>query len=312
MDKVLAMLGADKLDEAQQKEIKETLETIIESKATEIAVTKVDEQVTEKETALKEEYDKKMEEYKDDITSKFSNFVDSILDEELKIPEKVLEFARKGELYTDLVDQFKIRLSIDEGLLDSETKEVLTEAKTEIERLKGELNETTKKSLDLEKDAQEMAAHIYLRQKCDGLTEAQKKHVIDLLGDVTVKEEIDKKFDIIRESSFGISDEKVDEKDDKKDDKKEDVEKTDETQKYECPECGAIEEVKTEEEGDGVKCPECGTAMKVAKESDDSKDGKGKKEVKADEEDKDKKKVDEDGKTPWDLMQESWISQLNG
>ena len=310
MDKVLEMLGADKLDEAQQKEIKETLETIIESKATEIAKTKVDEQVTEKETALKEEYEKKFDEYKEDITSKFSNFVDSILDEELKIPEKVMEFARKGELYTDLVEQFKIRLSIDEGLLDSETKEVLTEAKDEIERLKGELNETTKKSLDLEKDAQEMAAHIYLRQKCDGLTEAQKKHVIDLLGDCTVKEEIDKKFDIIKESSFGITE--ADKKDDKKDDKKEDVDKTEETQKYECPECGAIEEVKAEEAGDGVKCPECGTGMKVAKESDDKEDGKGSKETKkADEEDKDKKKVDEET-TPWDDLQSSWISQING
>lgn len=308
MDKVLEMLGADKLDEAQKVKIKETLETIIESKATEIAKTQVDEQVSEKETSLKEEYEKKFDEYKEDITSKFSNFVDSIIDEELKIPEPVMEFARKGELYTDLVDQFKIRLSIDEGLLDEETKKVLKEAKDEIIRLKSEVNESTKKSLDLEKDAQEMAAHIYLRQKCDGLTEAQKKHVIDLLGDVTVKEEIDKKFDIIRESSFGITES---DKEDKKDDKKEEVEKTEETQKYECPECGTIEEIKAEEAGDGVKCPECGTGMKVAKESDDS-EGKGSKEVKTDEEDKDKKKVDESEKSPWDAQMDGWISQLNG
>jgi hypothetical protein len=53
----------------------------------------------------------------------------------MTIPDKVLEYARKGELYSDLIEQFKVRLGVDEGLLDEEVKALLKEAKTEIQIL---------------------------------------------------------------------------------------------------------------------------------------------------------------------------------
>ena len=83
---------------------------------------RADSLLGEEKERLVTEYETKFEDYKKDITSKFSNFVDSVLDQELTIPEKVMEYARKGELYTDLVEQFKIRIGIDEGVLDEEAK----------------------------------------------------------------------------------------------------------------------------------------------------------------------------------------------
>ncbi|NIQ07682.1 MAG: hypothetical protein GWO20_18795, partial [Candidatus Korarchaeota archaeon] len=109
------------------------LTTIIDTKANEIAESKVEEALVSEKEKLVEEFEEKFEDYKEDVTSKFSNFVDGILEEEMVIPEKIVRYARLGELYEDLIDQFKVRLAIDEGLLDAEVKGMLGEAKEEIQ-----------------------------------------------------------------------------------------------------------------------------------------------------------------------------------
>ena len=214
MDKLLKMLGVAKLDEAAQSDIKEKITDIIEVQASALVETKLQE---EKER-LVDLYEGKFDEYKEDITSKFSNFVDSVLDEEMNIPTKVLEYAKKGELYDDLIEQFKIRLSIDEGLLDNEVKSILKEAKDEIQKLRDDLDKNISEGLDIKKDAQEMASELYLRQKCDGLTESQKKHVLNMLEGIVEKSEIDRKFKIIIEAYDEDDDNDDDDKKKKEDD----------------------------------------------------------------------------------------------
>jgi len=199
IEKVLEMLGVEKIDESKQTEIKDTLSTIIEARATELAKGKVDESLKVEKEKLVEEFEKKFDTYKDDVTSKFSNFVDSILEEEMVIPEKIVKYARLGELYEDLIEQFKVRLAIDEGLLDTEVKGILKEAKEEILSLRKEVNELTGTKLELEKDARDLATNIYLRKKCDGMTESQKTAVMGILEGAS-KADIDKKFNVIVES----------------------------------------------------------------------------------------------------------------
>ncbi|KFZ25536.1 MAG: hypothetical protein KQ78_02269 [Candidatus Izimaplasma bacterium HR2] len=199
IEKIIEMLGVEKLDESKQSEIKETLATIIETKAQEIADVKIEESVVLEKEKLVEEFETKFEDYKEDVTSKFSSFVDNILEEEMVIPDKIVKYARLGELYEDLIDQFKVRLAIDEGLLDTEVKGILKEAKDEIQNLRNEVNETTGKNLQLEKDATEMATNIFLRKKCDGLTEGQKTSIMSIL-EGSSKDDIEKKFNIVLES----------------------------------------------------------------------------------------------------------------
>jgi len=219
MDKLLEMLGVGKLDEAAQTKIKDKLQTIIEVKAKELSQNSLKE---EKE-ALIETYETKFEEYKDEITSKFSNFLDSVIDEEMVIPEKIQEYARKGELYDDLIEQFKIRLSVDQGLLDEEVKGLLKEAKDEIVSLRSDLDKKTAKELELMQDAQEMASELYIKEKCEGLTEVQKERVYSILEGITDKEEIDKKFNVIVEKDEEDEDDnKKDEDEDEDEDKKKD------------------------------------------------------------------------------------------
>lgn len=199
LTKVLEMLGAEKLDEAKQVTITETLTTIIEAKAKELSKEITEKVIAEEKEAMVSEFETKFNNYKEDVTSKFSNFVDSVLDEEMMIPEKVVRFARLGELYEDLIQQFKVRLAVDEGALSEEVKGMLSEAKTEITSLRKTVNELTGKTIEYEKDAKEMATHIYLRKKTDGLTESQKATVLDVLEGADMAT-IDKKFDVIVES----------------------------------------------------------------------------------------------------------------
>jgi hypothetical protein len=215
MDKLLEMLGVQKLDEQEQEAIKEKLNTLIELKAKEA----VDEMLQAEKDKLIERYEEKFDAYKEDITTKFSNFVDDILESEMAIPEKVLEYARKGELYSDLIEQFKVRLGVDEGLLDEEVKALLKEAKKEIQDLRKQLDDTIAEKLEVKGDAQDLASQLYVRKKCDGMTVEQSTHVMAMLEGVKDKAEIDRKFDIIVEA-YGNGNGNDEDDDDEDDDKK--------------------------------------------------------------------------------------------
>ena len=292
MDKIFEILGIERLDEGKQVELKETLKTVIDIKATEIAESKVQALLGDAKTKLKEEYEVKFDEYRDSLTSKFSNFVDSVLDEEMVIPENVIKFARQGELYHELIEQFKTRLAIDEGMISAEVRAMLKEAKGEIEALREKLDESKGVNLNLEKDASEMAAQLYVREKCDGLTESQKKHVISLLGDEIVKESIDKKYDIIVKT-MGLIKEDAD--------KDGDADAADPGEVYEmkCESCGNTENVK--DKMDEMECPECGATMKPG---ETVKEGKA--EVKSD------KKPLNEGKSPWETYKSIWLKSIKG
>jgi hypothetical protein len=273
LKKLLELLGVDKLDEDKQDEIKDALKTIIDTRAKEEA----EGLLKDEKEALVEKMEDRFEEYKKEITSKFSNFVDSVLEEELVIPEKVLEYARKGELYNELIEQFKIRLAIDEGLLDDEVKDLLREAKKEILSLREKMNNLMDDKLELELEAQKLDAEMHLRKKTDGLTEAKKLKVFDLLEGVTDKEEIDKKLPLIVESL------KVTEQEDKEDETVE--------EETECPECG-----KMIPEGE-QKCPECDYEMKESRVDVEEK------------EEEDEEIVTED-KSPFDEFLEGYTKTL--
>ena len=85
-------------------------------------------------------------------------------------------------------------------MLDEEVKGLLKEAKAEILKLRGNLDESIAKQLETVNDAQELAAELYLRRKCDGLTEGQKKRVLEMLSGIKDRAEIDRKFDIVLET----------------------------------------------------------------------------------------------------------------
>lgn len=238
LEQIQEKLGIEKLDEEKQKEIKQYLEETIDLKAKE----KADEKIEEEKNKLVEQYEEKFNEYKEDITSKFSDFVDNIMEKELQIPEKVQEYARIGERYQPILEQLKTMMAIDEGQFDEEAKDLIKESRDEIVKMKDKINNLTSENMELKKDAQEMAANIYLREKCEGLTESKKKRVMRLLEDVTSKDEIDRKFDLVVEN---YSDKELSEK------------------TMYCSECD--KEYEIDEENDDATCPDCGAELSEKK-----------------------------------------------
>lgn len=249
LEKVYEILQINQLDESQQEDIKSKIDEVVEMKAKEIAKDtskKVNEEIKEE---LQEEYEKKFEDYKNDITSKFSNFLDEVLEQELQIPEKVYEYAKKGELYYDVMEQLKSRMAIEEGVLDDEVKGILKEAKEEITDLKKQVNKEKQNRMELQEDAKDMATDIYLRKKCDGLPEKKKEKMMNLLEDAKTIEEIDRKFDLMFETIK--SSDMVTEK------------------KMYCKECGT--EVDVDEESEEQSCPECSGNLTTKKEESTSR-----------------------------------------
>lgn len=199
LSKVIEMLGVDKLDESKQSEVVSALETIIEAKVVEKSKAIIEKIVAEEKETIIEQYEAKFETYKEDITSKFSGFVDSILEEEVVIPEKIQRYAKVGEMYEGVINQLKVTMAIDEGILDEEVKGLLKEAKDEIVELREAKETLEAERTELLEDAKELSRHLYLSKKCEGLDESKKSVIMTILEGAS-KEDIDKKFDLIKES----------------------------------------------------------------------------------------------------------------
>lgn len=203
LKKIMELLKIDQLDESVQSELTKFLTNLVDvkvqEKVEELKTAAIDEAKTVKMTELSEQF----EEFKKDFVSKFSIFVDGVLDEEMELPEKLVEFARKGELYDDLIEQFKVRLGIDEGKLDEEAKKLLAEAKDEIEEKDEKINALMSEALEHKTAAQKFATELYVQRKVSGLTESQKTKAIALLEGFKTKEDIDNKFEAIRDIIIG-------------------------------------------------------------------------------------------------------------
>lgn len=204
---ILKMLGVDKLDESKQSEITTKLNDMIQLKISEGVL----EKETEFKTKLTEAYEEKFETYKNDISEKFSDFVDGVLEEELTIPEKIKEFAKIGEKYQPIIEKFKVMIGYEEGSIDEDVKNIMKEAKDEIISKTNDNDKLVSENMKLNDNVKNLEAKIYISEKCDELTVPQKIKAMKLLEGITDKEEIDRKINIIIEDK----DDKL-EKEDKK------------------------------------------------------------------------------------------------
>lgn len=245
-----------------EKSIAEEIDTKVQEKAQIIAEEIANQELEKAKNELNEEYEEKFEEYKQMISEKFSDFVDKTLDEELQIPDEIKEYARKGQLYSDLIDQLKVRVGIDEGKLDEEARDLIREARDEIIKLKDRLNEIEGTNIDLSTSNKKLSGELYARKKCDGLTESQKARALKLLEGLSTTEEIDSKFDIIVESLFT---------DDGKNQLNESSHKNEQEEiKCVCPKCGK-ETTITEGSCNLYNCPDCEDTKLTDKIDDNDK-----------------------------------------
>ena len=155
-------------------------------------------------------------------------------------------------------------------------KSIFAEEKDEIPSLREGADKAIAKELELKEDAQKMAAELYLYKKCEGLTEAQRTKVFDILQGVTDVNEIDTKFTIIADS-----------------------------ERFDPVPNGDPEADKAQKKNKKTSDPKSNEDQ-VEEDKDDDESGKGKAEV--NEDDDDKKKVNED--SPFTQFKNAYLQVL--
>ena len=160
LTKVFEILKVEALDESAKAEVEKFITDLVDIKAKDKALEISEAVLAEAREELTEEFEQKFEDYKEETLSKWSDFVDSVIAEELQIPEEIKQYAKYGEQFKPILDQIRTQLGINEGTLDETAKDLLKEAKSEIESLRSEYNGLMKEAMELREDAKEMAAHI--------------------------------------------------------------------------------------------------------------------------------------------------------
>jgi len=190
-------------------------ETIVEAKVkdqAEKAKEEIQEQLNQENESWREEqlklYEEKFEEYEKQMTEKFSEFVDHVIKEEIKIPDRVMEYARKGQIYEPIIEEFKTKIAIDQGLIEDEVKSLLSEAKEKILELQEKYDQVFGENLNLSEKSQKFEVKAHLLEKCEELTLEQRQFVVRVLGDADSVEEVDEKFDAVLEM-YGLGGEKM-------------------------------------------------------------------------------------------------------
>lgn len=148
-----------------------------------------------KENTL-EEVKKEVEEYKESLVEKISAYLDSEL--EKLIPEEAIDAVAKLEIYEPLVEGFKNTIAKYGMEIDSEGHELLKEAKEEIENLRDAYDVATKKNVELVSEMDKINATVTLMEKCDGLTEDQKRKMVVIFKGKS-EDEINERFDEVRD-----------------------------------------------------------------------------------------------------------------
>lgn len=128
------------------------------------------------------EIENDVEAYKDKLSDATAKTINDIIEEDLEFPEKVLKYAATGEFYQDLIDQFKIRMAIDDGLVNEEARELLREAKQTILNLRSNIAKAKASTKCVREDLKIMSKQLYIHKKLDEVkTDTAKKRVKRLL-----------------------------------------------------------------------------------------------------------------------------------
>lgn len=125
--------------------------------------------------------------FKEDLITKVNDFIEAKLVESL-IPSEILEAATKLEVYQPLVESVMGAFSKNFIKLDDTSYALIKESKSEIERLKNEVQELHKKNVTLAKEKKEVERNYKIEELIEGFTDAQKARARTLLEGHDIKD----------------------------------------------------------------------------------------------------------------------------
>ena len=157
---------------------------------------------------LEEEYAKNLQEAKEtaksELTEKVDSYLNYVVEEWMKENELAIEKGVKGEIAEDFISGLK-QLFEDHYIdIPDEKYNVLDAQATEIDELKGKLNEATAKIVDLNKEVGENTKASIFESVSDTLADSEKEKFKGLVESVEYEDadSYQKKLETIKESYF--------------------------------------------------------------------------------------------------------------
>jgi hypothetical protein len=157
---------------------------------------------------LEEEFAKNLEEAKEtaksELTEKVDSYLNYVVEEWMKENELAIEKGVKGEIAEDFISGLK-QLFEDHYIdIPDEKYNVLDAQATEIEELKGKLNEATSKVVDLNKEVGENTKASIFESVSDSLADSEKEKFKGLVESIDYEDadSYKAKLETIKESYF--------------------------------------------------------------------------------------------------------------
>ena len=157
---------------------------------------------------LEEEYAKNLEEAKEaaksDLTEKVDSYLNYVVEEWMKENELAIEKGVKGEIAEDFITGLK-QLFEDHYIdIPDEKYNVLEAQATEIDELKGKLNEATSKVVELNKEVGEQTKSSIFESVSDSLADSEKEKFKGLVESIDYEDadSYKEKLETIKESYF--------------------------------------------------------------------------------------------------------------
>jgi len=191
-----------KMDEDHSLKLKTLVESIDNDHVNKFkaVVKKIDEAHTAKLQMVVEKYEKELKEgavaIRNELVGKISNFLDLYLAE--SIPAAQLKEAVENIRARKMLEEIKKIVAVDPEFISENFKEALKDGHDTIEKLRGELNEKIKESVNLNQKLIATRSALLLEKKTQGLTDAKKAYVTRLLENKK-PEEIEANFKMVVE-----------------------------------------------------------------------------------------------------------------
>ena len=157
---------------------------------------------------LEEEYAKNLEEAKEaaksELTEKVDSYLNYVVEEWMKENELAIEKGVKGEIAEDFITGLK-QLFEDHYIdIPDEKYNVLESQATEIDELKGKLNEATSKIVELNKEVGEQTKSSIFESVSDSLADSEKEKFKGLVESIDYEDadSYKSKLETIKESYF--------------------------------------------------------------------------------------------------------------
>lgn len=187
---------------------KETLNEEFFEQATTIFEAALNAKATIVEEALKEAYDKKLEEavaqHEEEMEKKLNEYLDYVAEAWLKENEIAIESAVKVEVAENFMNGIKNLFTESYIEIPEDKVDVLDELEKKVEELTGQLDESVNEKIALQGAIKDQNAKLMFQEKGQELTLKQRDEFVDLVEglDFEDMQDYEKKLDTILETYF--------------------------------------------------------------------------------------------------------------